>query len=226
MNVYAFLHPNSILDAVALGGMGLKNFGVFWKTDAFLPLAIRKKLDQVDHMILVSKDAQDSVQKMMDMVQKKDVRNLLIAPEGATSDGLYDVRPVFPGFSNKVVGSLREAGYQVRIIPVAFPENYRINNAPVGASGNGVSDEVVIQILDPIEPEAVARMLDAGTKDSQGLGRLIRQKWMEALATRNGQPGGLVSLKQTDEHLRRFLYGTGQRYCGSLLGSADAQALP
>lgn len=147
-------------------------------------------------------------EKILQSLSKGVSRNIINYPEGFVST-LGEVLPVNQSFDIKLITSLQENGYKVKIIPVAHevPSSFLVTGHFV--EGKNISAKV----LPPIVPEVVKYIIELENAQerplSQLLSTLLRFIWIENI--QNNKEIGLKDLEQRiDEKLPELMLGKDQ----------------
>lgn len=210
VNLYTLQHANPVLDNMVLANLGIENASIFGDADSFgLGKWIANKLDRSNNFIVVGRGADKPIEKAVE-IAKEGRRNFIIYPEGSVSAGVYESRRLRPKFSWGLVDRLQKEGYQVNIIPITVPDNYRYNtvwlNGQVMPGIDGGADKVRGVVHEHLDPKAV-KILNRVTGDPETLTRHLRSLYMAQQPTDGDRISGLVKMEPLMERMSKFLTG-------------------
>lgn len=189
VNIFAIQHSNAYLDPFAVAAIGLEEFATFGAAYAFTPKIIADKLTRSDHFIVVGNGSDKPIKRTLEILSRNKVRNLVIFPEGSISAGVFETRPLRSKFSWGLLKRLRQAGYQLNIIPISLPDNFRLNNQLEQTAQSPI--RAIIE--KPIDSHAIEFFEETG--DSEAINRQLRQTWLDRMRTDSETLMGMVRLK-------------------------------
>ncbi len=202
LNMFLINHANSFFDSSAQQAFPVKGMSSIGNVDIFFPKFLARQMVKSDHMITVGHG--DTTQKTIDLVRRKQLNRFFLAAEGITGTGLYEMRPVMPLFSFGLYDSI-DRGLEVKLYPVAFPDNFRLLNDwrdPIEGAKlvRGV-------VLPPITTQLCLALRElTGTQHAISL--LLRWNWFSTLSHSERE---VLSMPYPTEILRRLeemIWGT------------------
>ena len=223
ITLYTPTHRHGVLDNVVFAALSPSDYLVFNAVDQLpgVPQVLRDRAAQAPGLIAVGGGRGSSVERLLTCLDAGRSRNVLIYPEGSVSEGFGGTRPPREGFGDGLVRRLRERGYPLRIVPVAYLDNARFLDLP--PRGNDEARRQLRAVIAPaLSDEKVDRVLTLG--GGAFLSQLLRTAWLERLVT---DPSMLLGMERLAEIWRRLdLELEGIRYWGSLEPARVSDTLP
>lgn len=181
LNMFLINHANSFFDTSAQQSFPVKGLSSMGNVDIFFPEFLAKRMVKSDHIIAVGHG--DTTQKAIDLVKNKKLNKFFLAIEGITGVGLYEMRPVMPLFNTSVYDSIKR-GLNLKLYPVAFPDNFRLMNdwrSPIDGKkkARGV-------VLPPLDNEICLKLKEI-THSEESIGEFIRWNWFSTLNNSNSE---------------------------------------
>jgi hypothetical protein len=213
VTLYAPAHRQGTTDNVTFSHLALPDYCVFNAVDQLplLPRFLKDRIAGTRVLIAVGGGRGPSVERAIEALTRGDSRNVLIYPEGSVSEGFRGTHPPRRNFGESLVRRLREAGFEVRIVPVTYLDNARfLDLPPVSAAPEERRLRVVVSL--PLEGAAVDTLLQAG--GGEMVNRALRLAWLETLVTDEQQFLGHDRVRAVEARLDLELDGI--RYWGSL----------
>jgi hypothetical protein len=201
LNMFLINHANSFFDTSAQQAFPVKGMSSMGNVDIFFPQYLAKRMVKSDHMITVGHG--DTTGKTLELVKKKQLNKFFLAIEGITGTGLYEMRPVMPLLNDAIYDSISR-GLELKLYPVAFPDNFRLLN----------------DWRDPIEGKKTARgvlmkpftskhclALKEITNKTDAVSTLIRWAWFSKLKTSGDEWLSMPSPITIDKRLNKMIWG-------------------
>jgi hypothetical protein len=201
LNMFLINHANSFYDTSAQQAFPVKGISSIGNVDIFFPPFLAKRMVKSDHVITVGHG--DTTQKTVDLVRRKQLNKFFLAIEGITGVGLYEMRPVMPLFNSSVYDSIKR-GLNLKLYPVAFPDNFRLMNdwrSPI----EGLKKARGI-VLPPLSNE-VCLGLKEMTQSEDGIGQFIRWNWFSTLNNSNEEVLSMPYPSEILKRLERMIWG-------------------
>lgn len=180
LNIVAFEHANSYLDTIAQAAIPAakrKGLGFYGAAKYVFPEAWVKSLDKSDHYIVVNQGKE--VSRTLEIIQDRKLHGFLAAGEGLTPSGLFDTRPVSSLFTD-TYWELKEKGLEINIIPMSYPNNFRLYNHWKIKSEN---PKRVLGVVESSLPSHSADSLLNLTNEKSSIGIWLRSIWHNTLVT-------------------------------------------
>jgi hypothetical protein len=153
-----------------------------------------------DHIVAVGHG--DTTQKSIDLVKAKKLNRFFLAVEGITGVGLYEMRPVMPLFNFAIYDSI-ERGLELKLYPVAFPDNFRLLNdwrSPI--EGSRVARGIVHEPFDNI----ICLNLREITQTDDAVAQLLRWNWFSSLRNSEEEVLGMPYPTEIMLRLERMIW--------------------
>lgn len=195
LNMFLINHANSFFDTSAQQAFPVKGMSSMGNVDVFFPGFLARRMVRSDHMVTVGHG--DTTQKTIELVKKKQLNRFFLAVEGITGVGLYEMRPVMPLFNFAVYDSIAR-GLNLKLYPIAFPDNFRLMNdwrSPIEGkiAARGV-------VFPPITTEMCLNLKELTGHDS-AVAEVIRWTWFSAL---NNSSEMVLSMPYPSEIMSRI----------------------
>ncbi|MCK6600140.1 MAG: hypothetical protein L6Q37_17380, partial [Bdellovibrionaceae bacterium] len=100
INIITPNHSHPIHDAILMSSLNLPNYLLVMATDQILAGSLADKVDKNDHIITVGRGSDTPINKILAQLEKGEVNNIVIYPEGSVSVGIYETRPLREKFSH------------------------------------------------------------------------------------------------------------------------------
>lgn len=214
--LYSPEHNTALLDFMMVGNLGLENTVLFGATDLWgFPTKIAKKLENTNDIITVGTKTTKPVEKTLSLINgtpkdgsKTQKRKFLIFPEGWTSGGIFDTRPIRDKFASGMIQDIINQGFDPIIVPIAFPGSLRYQNTVPQASDNEQTRKSPAVVQPPITKRTL-NVIQDGTGNMADVVYLMRQLFWEALENENPeQPiAGVGSVSGLIEHHEKVFRG-------------------
>lgn len=201
LHMFLINHANSFFDTSAQQAFPIKGMSSMGNVDVFFPPFLARRMVKSDHIISVGHG--DTTQKTIDLVKKKQLNRFFLAVEGITGVGLYEMRPVMPLFNFAVYDSI-ERGLELKLYPVAFPDNFRLMNdwrSPI--EGPKVARGVVHE---PFTNEICLNLLEITQRDDS-ISQLLRWNWFSSLRNSDEEVLGMPYPSVLKQNLERMIWG-------------------
>lgn len=208
LNFFVLQHSHPQLDNIVLANMGLESYAIYGAADTFMPKPMANMIDKSDHFIVVGRGSDKPVEKTLDILKRDKVRNFVIYPEGSVSVGMYDVRAPRSKFVTGLLGKLKAEGYQINLIPVSMPKNFRLNNSWMFPADPSLL-KIEARIDPPISPEVTNFLV--GSENEQVLSQLFRGFYFENLEKYSGRP--FLGMPKIDDLLTAIDQSYGAEDC-------------
>jgi UDP-N-acetylglucosamine:LPS N-acetylglucosamine transferase len=205
LNFFVIQHSHPQLDNIVLANLGLGPYAIYGAADTFAPKALADLMDRNDHFVVVGRGADKPIDKTLEILQKKTIKNFVIYPEGSVSVGMYDTRAPREKFVTGLLGRLKKEGYRVNLIPISMPKNFRLNN-----NWMFPTDPSLLKLEARIGKPIDAKVVDAlvGTENEQLLNRLTRTIYFENLEAHSGRPFlGMPTMDELLDELEKSMRG-------------------
>lgn len=223
ITLYAPAHRNGVLDNVVFAALSPLDYLVFNAVDQLpgVPRLLRDRAAEAPGLVAVGGGRGSSVERLLAWLDAGRSRNVLIYPEGSVSEGFGGTRPPREGFADGLVRRLRERGYALRIVPVAYLDNARFLDLPPRGNDDA-RHRLRAAIAPPLCDERIDTVLAFGGGDF--LSQLVRVAWLERLVTDTSTLLGMERLAVIWRRLDLELEGI--RYWGSLEPAQVSDTLP
>ncbi len=201
LNMFLINHANSFFDTSAQQAFPVKGMSAMGNVDVFFPAFLVKRMVKSDHMISVGHG--DTTKKTIELVQKKQLNKFFLAIEGITGTGLYEMRPVLPLFHPAVYDSI-ERGLELKLYPVAFPDNFRLLNDWRNPIEGKIAARGVLQ--KPFSTEHCLGLRNA-TNNIDSISHLIRWSWFSTLNTNHIEVLSMPAPSEIQRRLNLMIWG-------------------
>lgn len=201
LNMFLINHANSFFDTSAQQTFPIKGMSSMGNVDIFFPAFLARRMVKSDHMITVGHG--DTTGKTIELVRKKQLNRFFLAIEGITGVGLFEMRPVMPLFNFAVYDAI-ERGLELKLYPIAFPDNFRLMNdwrSPIEGprTARGV-------VLPPINTQ-VCLSLREMTESDDAISQLIRWNWFATLKNSEDTVLAMPYPSVIKNNLERMIWG-------------------
>lgn len=201
LHMFLINHANSFFDTSAQQAFPIKGMSSMGNVDVFFPPFLARRMVKSDHIVAVGHG--DTTQKSIDLVKSKKLNRFFLAVEGITGVGLYEMRPVMPLFNFAVYDSI-ERGLELKLYPVAFPDNFRLLNdwrSPI--EGPKVARGIVHEPFD----NKICLNLKEITQTDDAISQLLRWNWFSSLRNSEEEVLGMPYPTEIMQRLERMIWG-------------------
>lgn len=201
LHMFLINHANSFFDTSAQQAFPIKGMSSMGNVDVFFPPFLARRMVKSDHIVTVGHG--DTTQKTIDLVRAKQLNRFFLAVEGITGVGLYEMRPVMPLFNFAVYDSI-ERGLELKLYPVAFPDNFRLMNdwrSPI--EGPKVARGVVHE---PFTNQICLSLREITQRDDS-ISQLLRWNWFSSLRNSEEEVLGMPYPSVLRQNLERMIWG-------------------
>lgn len=201
LHMFLINHANSFYDTSAQQAFPIKGMSSMGNVDVFFPPFLARRMVKSDHMVTVGHG--DTTQKTIDLVRSKQLNRFFLAVEGITGVGLFEMRPVMPLFNFAIYDSI-ERGLELKLYPVAFPDNFRLMNdwrSPI--EGPKVARGVVYP---PMNNEICLNLKEI-TQTDDAVSQLLRWNWFHSLNNSNEEVLSMPYPSVIMENLDKMIWG-------------------
>lgn len=202
VNIIAFEHANSYLDTIVQAHIPehkREGLGFFGAAKYVFPPSWVTSLDKSDHYIVVNQGKE--VPRTLEIIRARKLHGFFAAAEGLTPAGLMETRPVSPLFI-KTYWELKSQGLNINLVPMSFPDNFRVYNA---WKGNGPA--VSTGVFKPQLSSHAADVLYTITKEKESIGIWLRSAWHETLKTNDQLLLSSPNLNVLEDSVQNRLWG-------------------
>lgn len=213
VNLFAPTHRHGVTDNITFSHLRLGDYLVFNAVDQLpvLPRSLKDRVATTNGLIPVGKGRGPSVDRALQVLRSGISRNILIYPEGTVSEGFRGTRPPRPNFGEGLVRRIREAGYELNLVPVTYPDNARFLDLPPLSDTPADRQRRVI-VSRPLDAAMIDALLEAG--GGAAINRMVRLAWLEQLPTDDRHFLGQDRIREVERRLDLELDGI--RYWGSV----------
>ncbi len=213
VNLYAVQHANPLLDNMAMAKLGLKNFGIFGAVDDFgQPKFFADWLDQSDHFIAVGRGSDKPIEKAVAMLKRGKTNDFVIYPEGSVSAGLYETRQPRAKMVDGLIKRLQAEGYEVNIVPISLPDNYRYNSVWNSSTVDPNPKDLKVIVHKPVPPSEWQAM-QALSGDTQIVNHMLRQTWINERPEGESYVAGMLRMDELTERADQYVLGSNSNRC-------------
>jgi hypothetical protein len=201
LHMFLINHANSFYDTSAQQAFPIKGMSSMGNVDIFFPPFLARRMVKSDHIVAVGHG--DTTQKSIDLVRNKKLNRFFLAVEGITGVGLYEMRPVMPLFNFAIYDSIAR-GLELKLYPVAFPDNFRLMNdwrSPI--EGPKVARGVVHEPFD----NKICLNLKEITQTDDAVSQLLRWNWFSSLPNSDEEVLGMPYPSEIMQRLDRMIWG-------------------
>jgi hypothetical protein len=213
VTLYVPAHRHGVTDNVTFSHLGLPDYLVFNAVDQLpgVPRFLKQRVAETNGLIPVGGGRGSSVDCALGALASGVSRNVLIYPEGSVSEGFRGTRPPRRNFGEGLVRRLRAAGYELRLVPIAYLDNARFLDLPP-VSKTAADRRLRVVVIPPLEAPVIDAVLAVG--GGAMVNRMVRLAWLENLVTDDRRLLGQDRVSEVEKRLDRELDGI--RYWGSL----------
>lgn len=200
LHMFLINHANSFYDTSAQQAFPIKGMSSMGNVDIFFPPFLARRMVKSDHIVAVGHG--DTTQKSIDLVKAKKLNRFFLAVEGITGVGLYEMRPVMPLFNFAIYDSI-ERGLELKLYPVAFPDNFRLLNdwrSPI--EGPRVARGIVHEPFD----NTICLNLREITQTDDAVAQLLRWNWFSDLRNSEEEVLGMPYPTEIMLRLERMIW--------------------
>jgi 1-acyl-sn-glycerol-3-phosphate acyltransferase len=192
-------HRNPMLDGILMSALDLKSY--------LLVMSPMPLLGDVDTMVAVRHGAKP-IERVLEQLAAGKTDTILVYPEGSVGAGLLETRPVREKFVSGLLTTLRDAGYDVDLVPVTYVNSARfVDQNSIGAFFSSIGSEsgttLNAKVGTPIDSRIVTLLESAGSHAA--VARFLRATWLEALPTDSRYLNGALRLRPAAERFRTLL---------------------
>ena len=201
LHMFLINHANSFFDTSAQQAFPIKGMSSMGNVDVFFPPFLARRMVKSDHMVTVGHG--DTTQKTIDLVRSKQLNRFFLAVEGITGVGLFEMRPVMPLFNFAIYDSIAR-GLELKLYPVAFPDNFRLMNdwrSPI--EGPKVARGVVY----PPMNNQICLNLKEITQTDDAVSQLLRWNWFHSLNNSNDEVLSMPAPSAIMNNLNKMIWG-------------------
>ncbi|MFZ4713531.1 MAG: hypothetical protein ACOYL6_07465 [Bacteriovoracaceae bacterium] len=178
LNILAFEHANSFLDTIAqaeIPSSFRQGIGFYGAAKYVFPASWVRDLEKSDHYIVVNQGKE--ISRTLEIIKAKKLHGFFASAEGLSPSGLFETRPVNPLFTN-TYWELRKVGLDVNIVPMSYPQSFRLYNEwkNVRESQKNISG-----VIKPKLSAHNADKLLQITGDKNSVGIWLRSAWHQSL---------------------------------------------
>ena len=199
VNLIVPTHRNPILDHILMSEFDLQSY--------LLVMAPLPLLGEVDSVVAVKHGA-DPVAKILTQLSLGKTDTVFIYPEGSVGAGLFETRPVREKFVWGLVMGLKNAGYDVNLIPVTYLNSGRfVDESSMGDFFKSIGKEkgtvLKAKVSEPIDGRLITLLENVGSHSA--VGRFIRATWLETLPTDKEFLNGVLRVMPANERFQQLL---------------------
>ena len=191
VNVFAYMHGNSMLDEYVKANVKLPHFMVVWAIGAGpMPGLLKKALEKSPSVVAVG-GGNDTVALTLDRLKQKFTNNIAIHPQG--QENIFnEVMPPHQNFSEKFLRSLRDAGYKVNLIPVSSVYAPNFINGKIDDVLAFEGGKTIKVIIDPPLNDDVLGWLFEQKQGGDKINTILRRIWLSHMVTDQRQLHGML----------------------------------
>lgn len=208
LNIVAFEHANSYLDTIAQAEIPAekrKGLGFYGAAKYVFPEAWVHSLDKSDHYIVVNQGKE--VTRTLEIIQDRKLHGFLAAGEGLTPAGLFETRPVSSLFT-ETYWELKAKGLEINIIPMSYPNNFRLYNH--WKIKSEIPKRVLGVVEKPLSSHAADTLLQL-TKEPASVGIWLRSVWHKSLVTDSTRLLSSPGIRDIEKAVNLRLWGKIQK---------------
>ena len=174
LNFYALMHAHNLYDFAGLAELGSRKAAIL---SAFTVPKLKNWMENADDFVIVRGSTKNPLSTILPKIKSETINGLYIFPEGSLGAYGYETRPAQQSMGI-LFKLLKKEGINVRVIPVAMPQNAQLLVKVKDGNSSIDPRELHTIVGKPLEPDLVAKLMELG--DRQTIGQMIRQSWMEA----------------------------------------------